>query len=149
MARDAAAAVCYVDTSALIKRYLRETGSEAFEVFCARTEIERVICPLGITEFTSALQRRLRLGNLNARQVALVRQGLIADVASGGWRVIDFESDVFSKANQLLGELGAPLSTLDALHLACALQYGVVHFATADLQLATAARKAKLQVHTF
>ncbi len=148
MARDALA-VCYVDTSALIKRYLRETGSDAFDVFCERPEIERVICPLGMTEFSSTVQRRIRLGNLNARQASLVRQALLADVASGGWRIIDFESDVFARANQLLVNLGAPLSTLDALHLACALQFGAPHFATADHQLATAARKAKLQVHAF
>ncbi len=148
MARDALA-VCYVDTSALIKRYLRETGSDAFDAFCERPELERVICPLGVTEFTSTVQRRIRLGNLNVRQAARVRQGLLADVASGGWRIIDFESDVFSKANQILVDLGAALSTLDALHLACALQYGANQFATADRQLATAARKAKLQVHEF
>ena len=37
----------------------------------------------------------------------------------------------------------------NALHLACALQHGASEFATADPQLATAARKAKLRVRTF
>ena len=141
--------VCYVDTSALIKRYIEETGSDAFDAFCERPAIERVICPLGATEFTGLLQRRLRLGSLSAKQTIAVRQRFLADVAAGGWRIIDFEADVFAKANNLMVNLGAPLATLDALHLACALQHGIPDFATADRQLATAARKAKLRVHTF
>jgi predicted nucleic acid-binding protein len=78
-----------------------------------------------------------------------VRQRFLADVAAGGWRIVDFEADMFAKANNLMVNLGAPLATLDALHLACALQHGIPDFATADRQLATAARKAKLRVHTF
>jgi uncharacterized protein len=140
---------CYVDTSALSKRYLEESGSDAFDAFCELPRLERIICPLGATEFTSTLQRRVRLGVLTARQAGAARQRFLADVAAGGWRMIDFETDVFSRANHLMLHLGAPLSTLDALHLACALQHGAPEFATADRQLATAARKAKLRVHTF
>ncbi len=148
MARDAAA-LCYVDTSALIKRYLQETGSDAFDAFCEQAGLDRVICPLGATELTSSLQRRIRLGALTSRQATAVRQRFLADVASGGWRMIDFDVDVFAKANSLLLTLGAPLATLDVLHLACALQHGAPEFATADRQLATAAAKAKLRVHSF
>ena len=143
------ASVCYVDTSALIKRYVEETGSDAFDAFCELPAIERVICPLGVTEFSGVLQRRHRLGNLTAAQTVAVRQHFLADVAAGGWRIIDVETDMFSQATHLMTDLGAPLATLDALHLACALQHGASEFATADLQLATAARKAKLRVRTF
>lgn len=148
MARDAQV-VCYVDTSALLKRYLRETGSDAFETFCELPHLDRVIGPLQMVEFASALQRRIRLGALDSRQAGAARQNLIGDIAAGGWRIIDFESDVFAKANQLLAGLGTPLSALDALHLASAIQVAASAFATADRQLATAARKSKLAVHTF
>ena len=141
--------VCYIDTSALIKRYVEEPGSDAFDTFCELPAIERVICPLGVTELTGVLQRRVRMRSLTPAHAVVVRQRFLADVAAGGWRVVDFETDMFSKANQLIVNLGAPLATLDALHLACALQHVAAEFATADLQLAAAARKARLRVHTF
>ena len=142
-------AVCYVDTSALIKRYLFETGSDAFDAFCEASGFDHVICPLGVTEFSSTLQRRIRLGSLSTRQAGAARRTLLEDVASGGWRIIDFEPVVFSTANHLLVDLGVPVSTLDVLHLACAIEFGAAEFATADRQLATAARKARLRVHAF
>ena len=148
MAADRAIA-CYIDTSALIKRYVEETGSDAFDAFCELPAIERVLCPLGVTEFTGVLQRRVRLRSLTPTQAAAVRRRFLADVAAGGWRIVVFEAEMFSKADSLMIDLGAPLATLDALHLACALQHRTQEFATADLQLATAARKAKLRVRTF
>lgn len=148
MAADSAV-VCYVDTSALFKRYVEEEGSDGFDTFCELPAVDRVICPLGETEFTSVLQRRRRAGSLTARQVSAVRQRFLADVAAGGWRMVDFAPEIFSKASDLIAHLGAPLSTLDALHLACALQSGAPELATADRQLATAAGKAKLRVHLF
>lgn len=143
------ATVCYIDTSALIKRYLEEDGSDAFDAFCELPAIERVLCPLGVTEFTGVLERRVRLRSLTRSQASAVRQRLLAEVAAGGWRMLEFEAEMFSRAGNLMIELGAPLATLDALHLACALHHGTQEFATADLRLATAARKAKLHVRTF
>ncbi len=141
--------VCYIDTSALIKRYVEEDGSDAFDTFCELPALERVVSPLCATEFTSVLQQRLRVGSLTTRQIVSVRQRFLGDVTSGGWRLIDFGSEVFATASDLMVQLGVPLVTLDALHLACALLQGAPEFATADRQLATAARKAKLRVHTF
>ena len=149
MARDRTEVVCYVDTSALLKRYVEESGSAAFDDFCELPLINRVICPLGATEFAGALQRRVRTGLLTRHQANTLRQSFLSDVAGGGWCMIDFGADIFSRANQLMLHLGVPLATLDALHLAAALQHGAPEFATADQQLAAAARKAKLRVHTF
>ncbi len=142
-------AVCYIDTSALMKRYIEEDGSDAFDAFCELPAVDRVLCPLGITEFTGALERRVRLRSLTRSQASAVRQRFFGDVVAGGWRVLDFEAEMFSRAGSLMIELGAPLGTLDALHLACALHHGTEEFATADRQLATAAHKAKLHVRLF
>lgn len=150
MAADSAVqATCYIDTSALLKRYLQESGTEAFEIFCELPSLDRVICPLGATEVTGTLQRRVRMGVLTRQQSNAVRQNFLSDVASGSWQMIDFGADIFSRAQQLMWNLGEPLATLDALHLAAALQHGAEEFATADRQLAKAARKAKLHVHIF
>ena len=132
-----------------MKRYLEEPGSDAFDAFCALPGVERVICALGVTEFTGVLQRRIRMQTLTAKQASAVRMRFLGEVAAGGWRVADFENGCFANAAALMSELGAPLATLDALHLACAMQQGATEIATADPQLAFAARKAKMRVHAF
>ena len=141
--------VCYVDTSALVKRYLPESGSDAFDDFCDLPALERIICPLGGTEITGMLQRRVRAGEISARQAGAVRERFLTDLSSGGWAMVEFRPEVFARASDLMVHLGAPLATLDALHLACALQHDAVAMATADKQLAAAARKAKLRVYLF
>ena len=143
------ATVCYVDTSALVKRYVEEAGSDAFDAFCELAGIERVLCPLGMTEFIGVLQRRIRSKSLSRAQASAVHQRFLADVAAGGWRMVEFDTGLFTDAGHLMTDLGVPLSTLDAMHLACALHHRAQELATADSQLATAARKAKLRVRTF
>ncbi len=141
--------ICYVDTSALVKRYVEERGSSAFDDFCDSDERDLVISPLVGTELTGTLQRRIRAGHMTARHASEARRRFLDDVVSGGWRMIEFEAAVFSKASDLMLTIGAPLATLDAMHLACALINGADALATSDHQLATASRRAKLQVHTF
>jgi predicted nucleic acid-binding protein len=143
------ASICYVDTSALIKRYVEEHSSSAFDDFCESDERDLVISPLVATEFTGTLQRRVRTGQLTARHASEARRRFLDDVTSGGWRMIEFESATFARASDLMVTLGAPLATLDALHLACALIHEAAALATSDQQLATASRRAKLQVHLF
>jgi predicted nucleic acid-binding protein len=143
------ASVCYVDTSALVKRYVEERGSSAFDDFCESDERDLVISPLVATEFTGTLQRRVRTGHMTARHASEARRRFLDDVVSGGWRMIEFEAAVFSRASDLMLTLGAPLATLDAMHLACALINEADALATSDEQLAAASRRAKLQVYSF
>ncbi len=140
---------CYVDTSALIKRYVAEPGSDEFDAFCERADLHAVISPLGLTEFASAVRRKGRLGDMTGKQQSTVRKRFLDDIAAGGWQVVEFDPIFFDAARTIIEEGGTPLSTLDALHLACALGHGLSQFATADRQLAAAARKAKLRVHLF
>lgn len=143
------ASICYVDTSALVKRYVEEHGSSAFDEFCDSDECDLVISPLVATEFTSVLQRRVRDRHMTARHASEARRRFLDDVTSGGWRMIEFGSAIFAKASDLMVTLGAPLATLDALHLACALVNEADALATSDQQLAVASRRAKLHVHSF
>jgi predicted nucleic acid-binding protein len=79
----------YVDTSALVKRYLPERASQRWERF------------------------------------------------------------VIPHATRLIRELGVPLATLDAIHLACAQSYGYERVATGDRQFARAVERCRLAVHEF
>lgn len=143
------AGICYVDTSALLKRYIDESASASFDAFCESSEADFVISPLVACELASSLQRRVRERDISARYAAEARRRFHDDVTAGGWRMLAFETAVFSRASDLLLTLGAPLATLDAMHLASALLHGADALATADRQLATASRRAKLHVHIF
>jgi uncharacterized protein len=139
----------YVDTSALAKRYVLEQGSDAFDAFLRDCEDDCVISPLGTTEFESVLQRLRRQGYIDAAFARQARNDFLADLNSALWAVRPFASSSFSQATELMRSLDTPLATLDALHLASALEFGCDSFATSDRQLSRAASKRGLTVHDF
>lgn len=139
----------YVDTSALIKRYVNEPASARFEQFLAAQSDELVISPIGLTEFESTLARRLRQREFDRAYLQRARDLLGRDLESGVWRIEPFDPAVIPHATRLIRELDAPLAALDAVHLACAQALGCAACATADRQFARAARQCGLGVHDF
>jgi uncharacterized protein len=139
----------YVDTSALVKRYVREAHSDAFDAFLDREDHGYLIGPLVTTEFESVLERLQRqkiIGGAFARQA---RSDLAADLASSLWSLRTFDAISFQSAAHLMRTLQSPLSTLDALHLASALGLQCDGLVTADRQLAKAATECGLAVTQF
>ena len=139
----------YIDTSAMVKRYLNEAMSDAFDEFVAGRDDDFVITPLTATEFESVLHRRLRMGDIDKRFLQRTRVLFTRDLGAALWQMHPFEPAAFETANQLIRELAEPLATLDALHLASALAYGCGQIATSDKQLARAASSCGLVVHDF
>jgi len=139
----------YIDTSALAKRYLLERGSETFDAFLQQCDDDCVISPLGGTEFESILQRLRRERLIDADYAEQARKDFLADVHTALWTVRPFVISVFSEAADLMRSLDVPLATLDALHLASALDLGCRGFATGDRQLARAAARRGLTLHDF
>ena len=139
----------YIDTSALAKRYVAERGSDAFDAFLAEQTDDCIICPLGATELESVLQRLHRQGLMTAPFAQQARRDFAADLASALWAMRPFEAAAFALASELMRSLKAPLTTLDALHLACAVEFDCTGFATGDRQLARAADERGLQIHPF
>lgn len=139
----------YFDTSALAKRYIAEPGSDAVDEFLAQHADDCVITPLVATEFESILQRLLRQGLIDADFAARSNSRFAADLSGALWAMRPFEVASFSRAVGLLRELGTPLVTLDALHLASAVEHQCTALATSDRQLARAAQASGLLVHTF
>lgn len=70
------------------------------------------------------------------------------DMRSGFFAVHALDTSVLITARRLIAE-GPPLATLDALHLASAIDGGADVLATDDRQLARAASDAGLQVKAF
>ena len=141
--------ICYLDTSAVLKRYVNEDKSAAFDAFVLTRAFDFVLTPLALTEVAAALRRRLRMGDIEDRYAALAGQQFQEDLASENWRMTDFDAAVFRSAAALISTLPVALSALDALHLASALRLDATAFATADRQLARAAKRSRLQVFSF
>jgi uncharacterized protein len=139
----------YVDTSALVKRYLPERASQRWERFVAEESDELLISPLTLTEVESTLQRRLRQREIDDDFALRVRDLLARDLEAALWVVQPFDPNVIPHATRLIRELGVPLATLDAVHLACAQSYGCERVATGDRQFARAVERCQLAVHEF
>lgn len=139
----------YIDTSALAKRYIAESGSAEFETFVVEQSDDCLICPLGAIELESVLQRLQRQRLIDSSYALQARRDFASDLASAVWSMHRFDAGSFARGTELLRTLSSPLSTLDALHLACALELGCDALATGDRQLARAAQECKLTVHSF
>jgi uncharacterized protein len=139
----------YIDTSALAKRYVAEIGSAHFEAFVAEQSDECVICPLGAIELESVLQRLQRQQLIDSAYALQARRDFASDLASAVWSMQRFDAAGFARGTELLRTLSSALATLDALHLACAIELGCEAIATGDRQLARAAQECNLTVHSF
>ena len=139
----------YVDTSALVKRYLPERGSDRWERFVTEETDDLVISPLTLTEIESTLQRRLRQREIDGPFAASARDLLARDIEAALWSMQPFDPNVIPHATRLIREIGVSLATLDALHLACAQACGCSGVATGDRQFARAVERCALAVHDF
>jgi predicted nucleic acid-binding protein len=132
----------FVDTSALLKRYLAETGSSWVRSWTGVQAGNLIaISELTTVEVVSSLTRRLRDAQLTANDVTQIQKVFLVH-AKREYRVITFSKTTQRIARDLL--LRHPLRTLDALQLASAIiferQTGAKPiFVTADQRLLAAA----------
>ena len=106
----------YLDTSALIKRFVAEKGTERV---CRIIEKEGPIATAKIAyaEVHSGLARKMREGELSAGRHALICRQVELD-----WRAyvrMDLTDEVLSLARELVQR--PPLRAFDAIHVASAL----------------------------
>jgi predicted nucleic acid-binding protein len=139
----------YVDTSALVKRYVNEPSSQSFDDFVAASDDEFVISPLTLVELQSVLMRRLRQNDFDRAYLKRLRGHFDSDLRAALWVVMPFPVDAFAAATRLIEELDVAVATLDALHVASAKALGCARFATADRQQARAAERCGLSIHDF
>lgn len=137
--------VAYVDTSAFIKRFLREARTEDMDDLAESNDYRLAISSLVVTELRSVFKRNQRLGLLSDTFVQQATQQLHTEIASGGLRFHAMDAAIFNLAGDLISRLTSPLGTLDALHLACAQATGADLMVSADLQLLRASEEAGLK----
>ena len=139
----------YVDTSALAKWYLPESGSEAFVDFIRRQD-GAAISRLTTVELRCLLARRRRAGDITAQHERDAWSTFEDDIRAGHLHVEALSDAHAVAARDLLEQLhDLPLRTLDAFHLAIARSLGVGILATADHAMARAAEALGLTAMTF
>ena len=132
----------YFDSSAFAKRFVDEDGSdEAEDILDQATELAlSVIC---VPEIVSALNRRKREREITSNQYAEAKRALLDDVRDA--IIVNLTVPVISSALTALEE--SPLRAMDALHIACALEWGAEVFVSSDKKQLAAARQAGLTPH--
>jgi predicted nucleic acid-binding protein len=137
--------VIYLDTSALIKRFVNEKGSPLVQSIVQRTGAIAT-AKIAYAEIFAGLTRKLREGNLSKAQYALACRQFESD-----WHAylrVELEDDILLLARDLIQR--RPLRGFDAVHLASALRLKIalgekVTFAAADGRLLKAAEGENLE----
>jgi predicted nucleic acid-binding protein len=143
--------LCFLDTSALLKRYIVETGSAWVEQLCASQPL--TVSTLTYTEVASALARRVREALLDESRRDEILRAYRTDVR--GTLQMALRASVLRDAAELLIQAPSNVGqrSLDALQTACArratvhannLGVGTLTLAAADQRLLAAAHWAGL-----
>ena len=139
-------ALVYIDTSMLVKRYLPELGSDELEARLLAERPQLIASELIKIEMVSALRRRERQGAADRAFCNAAYALFLGDLLDRVVETVRLDGTQVERSTRLLLELASPLATLDALHLATAIEMDVAIFFTHDAQLSRAAQEAGLSV---
>lgn len=133
------------DTSALVKRYHVEMGSDKVGEIFDNPDNVLIISELVLVEMTSALQRKLNQGEIAASAMENALAQFAHDVLSE-LIVAELTSELVRRARRLV--LEHDLRTLDALQLSSALEFQTLKptFVCADAKLRDAALATGMSV---
>ena len=141
--------IWYCDTSALVKRYVQETGSRWFRQQLAQHRL--LTSSLALAEVPAALARRERQGTISTFELLRGRNEFTRHWQKGQYVFLSVSLPLIKDASHLIYR--QPLAAYDAVHLATALDYLKItgtdsnqfYFVTADAQLQRAAEAEGLQ----
>ncbi|MEX5215537.1 MAG: type II toxin-antitoxin system VapC family toxin [Nitrospiraceae bacterium] len=136
----------YWDTSALVKQYIVERGTETVQRWQAESA---ATCMIAFTEVYSAVMRRRREGSLSESVARSILQTFRQDWSS--YLRVPVHEEVITRGAALIEQY--KLRTLDALHLASALGLReeleeAIALIAADGDLLNAASAEGLVVHS-
>jgi uncharacterized protein len=134
----------FFDSSALAKRYISEPGSEKVNALCkeASQVAASLICVPEIISTFARLKRELKLTSIQYKQG---KQALLEDIAD---ITICLLTPAVIKTSLGVIET-SPVRAMDALHVACALEWQTELFVSADQRQLTAAKKSGLKILTI
>ena len=138
--------ILYLDSSALVKRYVLEPGSRGLAERLAKASV-RATSRVSLAEVAAAVARRTMFGDLSEKERDHILQGLEADF---DWMVVlDVTAELVRPIPRLVRVHS--LRGFDAIHLASAQvlageEPGIVTFVSADLRLNEAASRCGFEV---
>jgi len=135
----------YIDTSALVKRYHVELGSDQMDRLFADPAASLVTANLAITELTSALDRKCQDGVLTREGLTQILSVAAQDLLAEFW-LLELDRAHIRWSQHLI--LQHHLRTLDALHLAVILSIKELHpvLVSADARLMQAADREGIEL---
>ncbi len=128
-----------IDSSSLAKRYVKEVGSDKLDRLL-KSASELAFCVILVPEIVSGLNRRLREQVITIADYRAVKKQLLDDVRDA--TVLQITPSVVSRSVKLLE--GNVLRALDALPVACALEWKADLFVTSDKRQFKAAINTEL-----
>ncbi len=128
-----------VDSSAFAKRYVLEDGSEILDRLLQQAS-QLALCAILVPEIISGLNRRLGEQVLTQDDYRQAKEQLMNDIHDA--IILQITPAVISRAVKLLEN--NVLRAMDALHVACALEWQAELFISADIRQVEAAKNAGL-----
>jgi hypothetical protein len=145
--------VYFLDTSALVKKYMTETGSTWVETLTDAGSVNKII--LARVTWVETLSAFTRLHRENRINLNVLTQ--IINVFKSDWerqfQIVEVEKSDYEKAGELLKK--HPLRAYDSIQLACALKIysaftriapQLFTFVSADDRLINAAQAEEMQI---
>lgn len=131
----------FFDSSGLAKRYIEEPGSSRVqEILEEATSLGlSAIC---ITEIVSALCRRKREGSISHQQYQEAQASLLNEAADSF--VVNLTQEILLGTIALLEK--SILRAMDAIPIACAIEWNADLFVSSDEKQLLAAKKAGLKI---
>jgi predicted nucleic acid-binding protein len=129
-----------VDSSSFAKRYVQEVDSDKLDRLLESAS-ELAFCVILVPEIVSGLNRRLRERVLTISDYRTVKKQLLDDVRDA--TVLQITPSVISRPVKLLES--NVLRALDALRVACALEWHADLFVTSDRRQFAAAKNTVLR----
>lgn len=137
----------FADTSALVKYYYPEVGSERVEAILLKAK-RIYLCQVAVTEFASALMRKVRTATLEVEKQVIMWNAFLDDLHTGQMELIPLDERHYLKAAEMIRDFGKKdgIGTLDSLQLVAALDVPDTKFISADKFLSGLAVKMGLSV---
>ena len=135
--------ICYFDTSFMTKLYVSESDSGEAVDIAGSLAGEAAISTLIDLEMTSMIFRQME--SERAKRIYAIYE---ANRRSGAYDVLSIDDAVLLRASRLAEVYGSSLKlkSLDIIHLATALHYGVTAMAVYDNKLRAGAEAMGLKV---
>jgi len=111
--------VYFLDTSALVKHYHQEKGTDIIEELFADPGAKFIISDISIIEFYSAIGSKVRTGEIEEKVFTSLRKLFSQDIKKGTYEVAEFGSKEKIESIKLLVKYAKKysLKTLDAVQL--------------------------------